>query len=452
MEGEATPTATAAIQVREESVTLRAYPYEAFWREALDRTYNIAYKKFDASAYDSAARTPAEKKFKTIVVENEYLRLTFLPELGGRLYQVHYKPTQQTLFYNNRVLKPTPWGPEQQGGWLAAGGMEWALPVHEHGYEWGVPWSYAIVRAADRVTVTLQDSSATDRVRAQISVTLPANAAYFIVHPRVTNGTRAMLPIQFWINAQLALNQKNVSPETEFILRGAEIFVHSTGNDFVPNANVPAANALGPSNPVPWPVVAGRDLSRYQNWKDYLGLFLTGSAGDYAGAYNHANDLGIARVFPRERVRGVKLFAFGPDFGGREVFTDDDSDYFELWGGSSLTFYDYQEWPFAPGESREWDEYWIPVSRLGGVAGASRYAVLNLTRDTGGHTTISAATTARGSRGTLVLYRENVEIKRWNIALDPGAVFRQQLDVPGDGRLRLQFWAMDNTLLAETDN
>jgi hypothetical protein len=438
------------LHVREDSVVLRVYPYADFWRPEIDRTYNIPFGRFDAEAYGSAPRTPAAKTFKTTVVENDYMRLTFLPDLGGRLYQVLYKPTQQTLFYNNLVLKPTPWGPDRQGGWLAVGGMEWALPVNEHGYEWGVPWKCATDRQPDRVTVTCQDSTASDRVRAEIAVTLPAHAAFFIVHPTVKNGTRTPLPIQFWINAQLALNEKNVSPETEFLLRGSGVFIHSTGNDFVPSANVPAADAKGPSHPVSWPVIGGRDLSYYGNWQDYLGVFLTGSSADYVGAYNHANDLGLVRVFPRDPARGVKLFAFGPAFGGRRLFADDDSDYFELWGGLAPTFYDYEQRPFAPGEERSWDEYWIPVVHTGGVSGAFRAAVLNLSIDGNGRVTVSALGTTPALRGTLILTREDLEIRRWNVLLNPGQVFRDQVESPGNGRLKLQLIATDGHLLGET--
>ena len=136
-----TPSISDGVSVREETIIFDAYPYDSFWRDAYDATYNIAYKQFDQIAYRAAPRSTTSRNFKTVIIENDYLRLTFLPELGGRLWQVLYKPTQQNIFYNNRVLKPSPWGPAQQGGWLAVGGMEWALPVDEHGYVCCIPWS-----------------------------------------------------------------------------------------------------------------------------------------------------------------------------------------------------------------------------------------------------------------------------------------------------------------------
>jgi len=376
-----TLTAHPDLKIREETVTLLAYPYDAFQRDARDRTFNIPYKKFDASAYSAAARAPSERKFRAVVLENDYLRLTFLPELGGRLYQVLYKPTQQTIFYNNRVLKPSPWGPEQQGGWLAAGGMEWALPVNEHGYEWGMPWAYTVQRAADGATISLWDSTEDNRVRARVDVTLPANSAYWIVHPRIENAMRAAVRLQFWINAQIALGARHVSPDTEFILPTTNVFVHSTGNDFIPAAFVPGAAAKSPAEPMAWPHVAGRDLSRYANWHDYLGVFVLTPQAQYVGAYNHSTELGIVRVFPRERAPGVKLFAFGPQFGGRKLFADDGSDYFELWGGLNRTFFQSDDVTLGAGEAREWDEYWIPLAQTGGLSVASLDAIIRWDRN-----------------------------------------------------------------------
>ncbi len=446
----AMPPPVGPVRVSQGSVTLSTYPYAAFQRDVTDSTYNITYKQFDANAYNQSPRTPAPKSFNTVIIANDYLELTFLPDLGGRLWQARFKPTGQTVFYNNQVLKPSPWGPAQQGGWLAAGGMEWALPVDEHGYEWGIPWSYTITSNSNQATITFQDSQASDRVRAQVSVTLFANQACFVVHPRIENPTAAATHLQFWANAQLALNSKNVSSATEFIVPSTSVFVHSTGDSFIPPANVPSSGAQSPAAPLAWSIVAGRDLSRYQNWDDYLGVFADAPASDFTGAYNHANDLGIARVFPLTAASGVKLFAFGPNFGGRQLFADDGSDYFELWGGLPRTFFRDDDVTLAAGEAREWDEYWIPFAQTGGLSAATSAAVLYLNVDGNRLATIGAAATARNTRGALIVYRDGVEAARWNVSLDPGNPFRAQTSLGSGTSFRLRFIAPDGTVLAET--
>lgn len=442
--------AAGAVRVSEETIVLNTYPYQAAWREVIDPRFNYPFSQFDARVYDSLPKTTVTKAFKLIVLENEYLRLSFLPEIGGRLYQVVFKPTGQKVFYNNAVLKPSPWGPSQQSGWLAVGGMEWALPVDEHGYAWGVPWQYTLEQFADRATITFADSQAADRVRARIAVTLPAGAAYFSVRPRIENQTTSSVAVQFWLNAMLALDSKNVRAETEFILPSSQVFVHSTGDTSIPRQYVPPDGATSPAAPMPWPVVDGHDLSRYGNWRDYLGVFATAPAQNFTGAYNHANDLGIARLFPADRAPGVKLFGWSSRFGSRVLWTDDESDYFELWGGLPRTFFRNDDVVLAAGEAREWDEFWMPFVRTGGLSAATTRAVLGLTVNESYRVTVGVAVTQANTRGTLILARDGSEVKRWSLALDPANTFREQLDAPRGGKYTLRFVAEDGSVIAET--
>jgi hypothetical protein len=74
--------------------------------------------------------------YTLLVLSNDYLTVTLLPELGGRVYELIFKPTGHNELYRNPVLKPTRWGPPEQGWWLAAGGLEWPgdrVTVHSTG-------------------------------------------------------------------------------------------------------------------------------------------------------------------------------------------------------------------------------------------------------------------------------------------------------------------------------
>ena len=75
--------------------------------EAWSEVYNMAYSVFDRAAYEASGPLPAGVTYQTLTLENDYLRLTFLPEVGGRLYEVFYKPTGHRLTYRNPVLKPS---------------------------------------------------------------------------------------------------------------------------------------------------------------------------------------------------------------------------------------------------------------------------------------------------------------------------------------------------------
>ena len=214
----ATPTAAAAAapaqtetgettKIYETTVTLPTYPLWDYLVEQVDSRYNMPVFYFNRLEYEAAAPTPTPVDYSGVVLENDYLKLTFLPELGGRLYSAVAKSTGQEIFYHNPVVKPSRYGvlqPWEVNWWLAAGGMEWAYPVQEHGYRWGVAWEYQTSQSPTGATIILSDT-APDRVGVDVEVFLPADSAAFTVTPRLTNDTDQTAPVQFWLNAALTL-------------------------------------------------------------------------------------------------------------------------------------------------------------------------------------------------------------------------------------------------------
>lgn len=353
----ATPTPeerTVAQRVRTYTTTIQiaTYPFRNYLREWRDDRYNLTALWLDRQAYEDSAPIPAPQSYHAVVLESDLLKLTFLPELGGRLYQCFFKPTGQNIFYQNPVIKPSFFGPfeREKNWWLAAGGMEWALPVNEHGYEWGVPWSYRIIEQNDRASIVLQDSEASDRLQTRVTVTLAAEQPAFALHLSLANPTDRPINCQFWVNAMLTLGSPGTTGNTEFTLPGRQAFVHSTGDHLLP----------GEHGVLSWPNHEGRDLSWYRNWNQWLGLFLTDLTADTVAAYNHDTGLGVVRRFPPDLAPGVKLFAFGRDFADRS-YTDDGSEYFELWGGPCRTFWPEDDIVLGPGQVMEWTEVWTIV-------------------------------------------------------------------------------------------
>ena len=216
------PTPSNAANVYyETTLSIATYPYVDYLQQETDARYNIPYWWLDRTAYETTQPTPTSQPYRALIVENEYLQLTFLPELGGRLYRCIHKPTGLNLFYQNPVVKPSRWGamiPAEHNWWLAVGGMEWALPVHEHGYEFGNTWEYSVEATAQGTTVILWDSQDQNRLRFEVRVTLPPGKAAFVVRPRLLNAMASDVSVQFWINAMLTLGSHTVSPETEFVL------------------------------------------------------------------------------------------------------------------------------------------------------------------------------------------------------------------------------------------
>jgi hypothetical protein len=444
-----TPTATQppkppAVSVREEQTTIATYPYAGFVSEAWNGSFQMPYQVLNREAYLASNPAPVDFSYRTVVVENEYLKLTFLPDLGGRLYEVVFKPTGHRETYRNPVLKPSPWGPPEQGWWLAAGGIEWCLPVEEHGYEWGVPWTIETSRDAHGVTVTMKDTSANDRVRASIEVRLEAGAGYFTIRPRLENPTDTPQALKYWTNAMLAPGGHNApSAELRFVLPDSvtSVTVHSRGDERLPDYN----------QRMPWPIAVGLDLSRLGNWTRWLGFFEDPAAGDMTAVYDQTYDEGMVRIAPSNVVQGAKAFAFGwSDPIPTDNWTDDASSYVELHSGPAATFDDSVALP--SGGQMEWTELWYPVAGIGGLRQANRTAALNL--EAGGSQAQIGAATTRRWQGQVVLLLDGQERWQMSTILSPDQPLRQSIslepDVPDTGRLTLRLINPDGGIAAET--
>jgi hypothetical protein len=408
------------LHVGETELTILSYPYEPFLYEKVDPYYGMSFWALDRPAYEASQPQTVPRTFKAIILENRFLRLTFIPELGGRLYQCTLKASGQDLFYNNRVLKPSYWGPlsRDENWWLAAGGMEWALPVHEHGYASGRPWSYDVDLQKTQAIITLRDQSGQEQLQTEITVILPSESSHFIVRPRLINQTAQPMSLQFWINAMLTLGTPSASSGIEFLYPTTRMIVHSTGDASLP----------GERQELAWPVFGDRDLSQYRNWSHWLGVFVADVQKEFVGAYNHETGLGIARVFPKSVAHGIKLFAFGAQFPGLNEFADDQSDYFEMWGGPCRTFWPEDNITLSPGQELEWREVWLPITGIGGLDEATAEVAVNTTVQRG--QVRLGITSARARLLQVTLLWNGVAIHEQTLALTAGAPLLLTVPLP----------------------
>ncbi|MGQ9489391.1 MAG: DUF5107 domain-containing protein [Anaerolineae bacterium] len=420
----APPTPRPTTGYRVGQITLPTYPYAGFTRMVGDPQlgdYPVAV--LDRAAYDASNPQPAPVTYRLLVLENRYLRLGILPDLGGRIYECTFKPTGNNEFYSNPVIKPTRWGPpsppypEGANWWLAAGGLEWGFPVEEHGYEFGTSWGFDhVTQANGGVMVALFTRSGPQKPYAVVDIILPPDTAYFVIRPHIINPTGATFRFKWWHNAMLAPGAANrPGPELRFIFPASEVTVHSTGDPGLPGAG----------QPMPWPVVDGRDLSRLGNWAQWLGAFQRPAAqGNYVGVYDPAADEGMVRVYPSAIARGAKLFAMGWRAAiGPENWTDDGSGYVELHGGLTPTFDDWYE--LAPGGEVDWSEVWYPAAGIGGVTAANEDGALALL-PTDGRLKVGLFPTS-AKRGRLTVALPGMAPLTRDVALTPAQPFAEEI-------------------------
>jgi hypothetical protein len=421
------PTFTPApppVAVWEGTITLPTYG----WEQALVPTTP------DDPAYPhprldfSAVTGPAPRTYGAVFIQNEYAQLVVVPELGGRILRWVDRTTGRQLFYANPVVKPTRWG--YRGWWLATGGMEWAFPTEEHGLNEYRPWQYQLLWNGVRVWNTEDRTGMTVEVTIQLS----AGSSRVAITPHITNPTDQVHRFQFWANAMLTLSDSNSpSPDLTFVLPASQVILHSTGDGSLP----------APGSGINWPVHAGRDFSRYSEWRSYLGVFAPQAAdAGFAGAYDLGTDQGIVRVAP-SWVRGVKIFCLG-DLGS-ELWTDDGSRYFELWGGLTPTFWD--ETTLQPGGSVAWTEHWYAVSGMGGTTWANAEAAVRLAPT--GDAAQVAVETVTPRWVTVILRRGEAEVDRWETTVGPGQPLRTTSAAGGSGAWWLQVFDSAGSLLIQ---
>ncbi len=436
----------SAVQVTSTTISIPTYPYASFLSMGHSLVYNMDFPILDWQGYESSNPHPADKSYTAIVLENNWLRLTFLPELGGRLYGITIKATGKELLYQNPVIKPTHWGPPEQGWWLAAGGIEWCLPVEEHGYESALFWTYDVSSAPEGSTITLRDSTALDRVRATISVFLPADQAAFRLTTRLDNPTGSTASLKFWANAMLAPGPANtVGPDLRFVVPIDWVTVHSTGDSRLP----------GPGSAMTWPVYDGVDYSRLGNWDQWLGFFARPQAVQgWAGVYDEGAKHGVVRVFPHQVAEGVKGFAMGwSNPIDASNWTDLPYTYYvELHSGPSPTFWD--SLTLDAGQSLEWSETWMPLQGLPALTMANAELALGVkafgqdlqvaVQVTGQHSDLSVRIWRRSDCDLLAQYD--------GVSVDPGGTFAQTLTGTGLDEKQAVLGVLENEkLLAASD-
>ena len=426
------PTATATqpavtpVSVRWGEVTIDTYAYE----QALYTDPDKAGHPYPLLHRDRVW-APVPRTYQVLILRNEYLELTFLPELGGRLYQCRYLPTGQVLFYNNRTIKPSHWGPEDQGWWLAVGGIEFCLPVNEHGYLTAEPWDAQVAQHDDgSATVTMSIEERSRRLLAAVAITLRPGEGAFRLRSTLSNPDTSPKSFQYWINAMLSPGSPGAQASLRFYYPASEVIVHSRGDAALPDAH----------GIMSWPVYEGRDLSRYGNWRDWLGFFAPSLREPYTAVYDEVTRLGMVRVYPPDVVQGNKLFGFGLGFGDTRAYTDDGSQYVEMWSGLSPTFWD--DATLGPQASVAWEEMWYPISGCDGVSTATSQATLYATR-TGNRVEVVVFSPGE-RRWTLSVSEGDREVSRQAFTVRPDSPFRaEEASLSGNSALSITVRILD---------
>ncbi len=405
----AQPPFPEGIRVRSTTIDIPTYAYEQALEPTTPEDPIYPYQRLNPEQIGP----PETRSYALTIIENRFLELSFLPDLGGRLYKAVDKTTGDNLFYQNPVIKPAPFG--QRGWWLGVGGLEWAVPTEEHGYLEHLPWDTSIDQQANAATFTASITEQQSGMQAQGSITLARDETRFQSRLAVANPTDSAHPLQMWTNAMLAPGSANdIEAGLRFVMPTDQLIVHAAQDSEVP----------APQELMPWPRLNGRTMSYPANWNGYVGAFAPQPV-PFFGAYDSLQDAGVA-IVPGADTGGAKIFAFSQNFD-RSLFTDDGSDYIELWSGAQPTFWDYP--PLPPGATRTIQATWLPLQRIGNLAVASEAGALGLIQRPDGNTTVTLATSQILPATVVVLRVDGQEVFR-SAALDLRPDLPLAIDLP----------------------
>lgn len=282
-----------------------------------------------------------DKDYKALYLENEYLKLVCLPELGGKIYSVLDKTTGKEMFYKNHVIKPGLIA--MRGAWIS-GGIEWNAGPTGHGVTSYSPVDATYVKNRDgSATLVIGDTEHSTRTRWTVWLTLHPKRAYLDERIRIENPTDSVQTFYFWNNTAFPCNEY-----TRFIYPMTLGSDHN-GTEFFS-----------------WPVHKGKDLTWLKNYDRPTSVFAYQCAFDFFGAYDVNEDQGIVQVANHHELVGKKAWTWGNSDDGlvsQSRLTDDDGPYIEVQSGPLETQADFGL--LGPQESIEWQEWWYPVHGLG---------------------------------------------------------------------------------------
>jgi Domain of unknown function (DUF5107) len=338
-----------------------------------------------------------DRTFKAYVLENRYLKVTLVPEFGGRILSMIYKPTGHEQLYRTEV--GTPYG--IKGGtfyydWLMVyGGIFPTFPDAEHGKTWLKPWAFRIVNeTADEVTVSmsLKDDFAYSAAPAQFRrgstgteatyfVTLKADRAALDARVVLKNPQDTAIDYEYWTCATLAPGSDPKNPKTT---GGAEIIAPiATYTTPSWSANIAADDASAGVGKYRF-----EKLRYFRNWPS-MGIAYAApdmGAANFWGVINHDNEEGIIRIADNKVTPGLKMWTWGfPSFTNE---TDPRKDpgpqrpYVELWAGVSDQFFHSARFPASSEVSIA--ETYSPTVGMSNVTHANEKILINLSAESSG--------------------------------------------------------------------
>ena len=368
--------ATASVRAWTEQVSLptyEAHPADVNPMFLEKRVYQGSSGKVYPNPFtDRISTEKSNRSYRAIYIENEYVHLMILPELGGRIHVGQDKTNEYDFFYRQNVIKPALVG--LLGSWIS-GGVEFNWPQH-HRPSTFMPVHVEIEHGQDgSATVWLSEHDPMLRMKGMLGICLYPGRSVVEAKVRLYNRTPFVQTFLWWANVAVRVHdqyQAFFPPDVTFVADHAKRAV----------SHFPVAKNFYYGVDY----TAGVDLRWYKNIPVPTSYMVMQSSYDFFGGYDHDRQAGFVHVADRHVAPGKKLWTWGSgEFGKAWVrnLTDADGPYIELMAGVYTDNQPDFSW-LHPYETRSFSQFWYPIQNIGPVSYANVHAALSLERSSEG--------------------------------------------------------------------
>lgn len=316
------------------------------------------YYKFEKFSHQSIQQT-----WKTVILENDYLRVRILPDVGGKIWSIYDKKQGKELFYDNDAIKFR--DISLRGPWTS-GGIEFNFGVIGHAPSCSFPVDYCTATKEDgSVSCWIGVLDLLTRTRWTVEINLPKDKTWVTTKTFWHNASGDFQPYYTWINTGV-----KATPDTRILYPAA----YAIGHD-------------GKTFSFPIEEGTGRDLSwlNQQNYGMDKSYHAGGSGKGWFASWWADEDFGMMHYALRDDKVGRKYFSWAQSDAGeiwRELLTDNKPQYIELQSGrlfnqNLIDSYKtpYKQFLFTPYGTDDYKEYWFPFAGIGAAQEANLRAV-----------------------------------------------------------------------------
>lgn len=355
-----------------------------------------------------------DQEYTALFLENKYLKIMILPEIGGRVHMAYDKVADRHFIYYNQVIKPALVG--LCGPWIS-GGIEFNWPQH-HRPSTFEPIDYTIEQNEDgSKTVWVSEVEKMFHTKGMAGFTLYPDKAYLEIKAQLYNRTALPQTFLWWANPAVSVNEHYQSvfpPDVHAVFdhgrRDVSSFPIATGTyykvDYSP----------------------GTDISRYKNIPVPTSYMAVGSAYNFVGGYEHDSRAGMLHVADHHISPGKKQWTWGNgDFGlaWDRNLTDEDGPYIEVMTGVYTDNQPDFSW-MMPYEEKTFSQYFLPYRELGLVKNASKDILIGLEK-TGDEVYVKVFSTSPRSDLRVVLKHEDDTLLYGIADISPEVIFERTI-------------------------